>query len=349
MSEPFHAFSPTLQIDREGFLVSDGLRLTDKEFGQAFLGSLKIAENGRYEAVFDGRPIRIESFDHPILVVDLKLEDRVWIATGLYEFKTQIARDDLKLDLWDRVCGRNRSGIPCVLSRSAQARLFDEADGLTDETITFGDTTVSLGPWLWDVKAPSTPQFWSDYYRSDQELPWELENHHPALEAMLKQMKPPRSRISVFGCGGGHDAAYLAKQAHLVRAYDFSAEAIALARRRYGNLEGIEWMEQDVLSLPRDLFEQSDIVIEHTLFCAISPARRRELVQTWTRALVPSGYLVGIFFVMDRQQGPPYGATEHEVYELLKKDFRLVYWNRWKQSVPKRDGIELAVVAQKKE
>ncbi|MBX9767622.1 MAG: hypothetical protein K2X47_10160, partial [Bdellovibrionales bacterium] len=54
---------PTLQIDREGFLVSDGVKLTDLEFGRAILDSISIAENGRYESKHRGVVYQIQSFD----------------------------------------------------------------------------------------------------------------------------------------------------------------------------------------------------------------------------------------------------------------------------------------------
>ncbi|MBX9766583.1 MAG: methyltransferase domain-containing protein, partial [Bdellovibrionales bacterium] len=293
-----------------------------------------------------------------LVLTDLTLEDEEWYGAGIYGSDLLIPFNELKLDAWDRVCGRTAKGIPFVLSRAAQVALFDSADELTDDSISLGGKTVLFEPWTWEVKAPSTTEFWNNFYRAkDAALPWELPGPHPALEAMLKQMKPPRSRISVFGCGGGHDAAYLANQSHIVKAYDFSADAIALAKSRYPRVDGLEFVQQDVLELPKRLYGMSDIIIEHTLFCAISPTRRKDLVHMWNRALVPSGYVVGIFFVMDRTQGPPFGTTEFEIHELLKKEFRFVYWNRWK-SVPgtegvdglptKRDGIELVVVAQKK-
>jgi hypothetical protein len=51
---------------------------------------------------------------------------------------------------------------------------------------------------------------------------------------------------------------------------------------------------------------------------------------------------------MDRDEGPPFGATEWEIHELLKKDFDFLYWTRTKASVETRRHRELVVYAGKR-
>ena len=92
----------------------------------------------------------------------------------------------------------------------------------------------------------------------------------------------------------------------------------------------------------------ADIIFEHTLFCAIAPEKRKELVRVWKNSLSDAGYLLGIFFVMPKRSGPPYGGSEWELRELLEPHFRLMYWKRWLHSPPRRQGTELVVFAQKR-
>jgi hypothetical protein len=46
--------------------------------------------------------------------------------------------------------------------------------------------------------------------------------------------------------------------------------------------------------------------------------------------------------------GPPFGSSEWEIRERLKKFFDFLYWTRWKTTPEDRLGIELIVYAQKK-
>jgi hypothetical protein len=52
---------------------------------------------------------------------------------------------------------------------------------------------------------------------------------------------------------------------------------------------------------------------------------------------------------MDKGSAPPFGATEWEIRERLKRSFNFLYWTRWKKSIPRRLGKELVVYAQKKQ
>jgi hypothetical protein len=51
---------------------------------------------------------------------------------------------------------------------------------------------------------------------------------------------------------------------------------------------------------------------------------------------------------MYKKQGPPYGGSEWELRQRLKDSFQFVFWGRWQKSLPKRQGKELFVYAQKK-
>jgi SAM-dependent methyltransferase len=150
----------------------------------------------------------------------------------------------------------------------------------------------------------------------------------------------------ILGCGSGNDAAYFAKQGHTVTAVDFSEEAVAQAKAKYEGVEGLTFLRQDALALPESWNERFDLVFEHTFYCAISPDRRGELVRTWKRMLHGQGHLLGVFFVMEKRFGPPFGGSEWEIRERLKKDFKFLYWTRWHRSLERRKAKELVVYAQ---
>jgi hypothetical protein len=63
--------------------------------------------------------------------------------------------------------------------------------------------------------------------------------------------------------------------------------------------------------------------------------------------LADHGHLLGIFFTIDNNSRPPFGATEWELRERLKKTFQLFYWTKWKAETTRAPGVELIIYAKK--
>ena len=177
-----------------------------------------------------------------------------------------------------------------------------------------------------------------------------MQGAHPALTKMAAAIKVQRSRILVLGCGRGHDAAWFARAGHIVTAVDYSEDAISEAKHLYGDVADLTFAREDALALPTKYTEAFDIVFDHTLYCAIDPARRGDLVKSWRKALTENGHLLGIFFCNEKQKGPPYGGSEWELRSRLNKQFRTLFWQRLKDS-PKENlsrlGSELFIYSQK--
>jgi SAM-dependent methyltransferase len=165
---------------------------------------------------------------------------------------------------------------------------------------------------------------------------------------MLPRLKLPPSRVLVLGCGSGNDAAHFAKHGHFVTAVDISPEAIQRGKTKYGEEKNLRFIQEDIFRLPTEMYGQFDLIFEHTCFCAIDPRRRNELISLWKKFLTPQGHLLAIFFTMEKRGSPPFGGSEWELRERLKKSFQFVFWGRWRQSVERRLGKELLVYAQKK-
>jgi SAM-dependent methyltransferase len=189
--------------------------------------------------------------------------------------------------------------------------------------------------------------FWSEIYQNEKP-PWDLDQPAPALVDMLPRLKLSKSRILVLGCGAGHDAAFFAKAGHVVTAVDFSPEAIERGRKLYGEFKNLQFVEADIFNLPQDMQGSYDLIFEQTCFCAVNPTLRSRLVSIWRGLLAEQGFLMGVFFVNEKKKGPPYGASEWEIRERLKKGFHFVFWGRLKNSIERRYGKELLVYAQKK-
>lgn len=341
MSEPLQ----TIPLDEEGyFILKDGVRLTDENEGSRLLSRMTLDENNACWTTWDGQKLLVEPFDKPLVIQQVSLTDTdlllhaPYITTFTAELKT------LCLDRWDRFHGLTRENhMPFVLTRKAQADLFHIAEDFDDDSITFFGKQYPTPPFYIENEEVSESAFWTAKYREGQPK-WDLQGPHPALPAVLPQLKLIKSRILVLGCGRGHDAAYLAKQGHVVKGIDLSEHVVQEARKQYGDIHTLSLETGNALSMSLD--HQYDIVFEHTLFCAISPLLRMDLVRQWKKALDVGGHLLGIFFVHPKRGGPPFGGSEWELRQLLEKDFRLLYWKRWTHSPEHRIGTEIVVYAQ---
>lgn len=259
----------------------------------------------------------------------------------------------LHVDEWDRFCGELENGLSFVFSRKAQAQFFELADEFDDDSITIGPTQYPITPWLKSHIDVESESFWSEHYRrwkDDASKPgWDKGAPAEPLKDILAQIKITKCRIAVLGAGSAHDAHHLASVGHIVTAIDISPEAIKRAKENYGSNSNLEFIQADAFRLPQNLLGQFDLVFEHTFFCSVNPTYRARVIQTWKRLLVPNGHFLGIFFMLNRGEAPPFGSTEWEIRARLEKHFRFLYWTRWKKSLPERQGKELVVYAQKLE
>lgn len=337
-----------LAIDEEGFPLSGELRIKDEALGVQILSSLAYAENGAFVCTIQDRQVLVEAFDEPYVARNIQLVGLGQIEILLpYQIKKVAKLSTLTVDEWDRFHGLTLEKIPFVLSKSAQSELFQKASDYDDESFTIDGTRYETSPWLSAHKDVQDSAFWSNIYRTESPG-WEMNRPAPALEEMLPRIKLPKSRVLVLGCGSGNDAAFFASHGHVVTAVDFSEEAISRAKEKYGHLKDLEFIQKDVFKIGHEWNESFDLVFEHTCYCAIDPAKRNDLIRLWKRLLVPGGQLMGVFFAMERRSAPPFGGTEWELRERLRKSFQFLFWSRWKKSTDRRAGKELFVLAVKR-
>ena len=335
-----------IQIDEEGYLLQGDARVNDALLGAEVLTQISFAPNGCFVSRAGGVPVIVEAFDEPLVALSIDLESLT--ITAPYNVDFDFKPEHLSLDEWDRFHGLTKDGIPFVLSRAAQASIFDQLDEYDDESITFKGNIYQIPAWLSAENDVTKEAFWTNIYNTEKDLPWSLHEVSPVIKDMVPRLKLTRSRILVLGAGEGHDAAYFAKEGHFVTAVDFSDEAIKRGKALYGDIANIKWIEADVLKLGPEHFGQYDYVVEHTCYCAIDPADRAKLVKQWRNLLTERGHLIGVFFAMHKRNGPPFGGSEWEIRNRLKSNFHMIFWGRWKASTPGRQGKELFIFAQKK-
>lgn len=336
-----------ITIDEEGYFAFDGKKVDDETYGRELLKNIKPEEKNRFSTSLQGNKAWLEYFDAPLMAKHVRLKDATtgtidlpYNSTADFEFKT------LTSDEWDRFHGYTKDGIPFVFNRQAQYEFFDLLDGFDDDSITVKGKKYSIEPWLKPFADANKDKFWTNIYQTE-EPGWELHGPTPVLKDIFPQIKISKSKVLVLGCGSGHDAAFFAEAGHVVTGVDISSEAINRAKEQYGKMENLSLIQGDAFKLPESWTGKFDLVFEHTCYCAITPERRNELIKSWRRVLAPQGHLLGIFFSMEKRDGPPFGGSEWEIRERLKDKFKFLYWTRWRNSIENRKGRELVVYARK--
>ena len=189
---------------------------------------------------------------------------------------------------------------------------------------------------------------WDDRWaRGD--TPWDMAQPAPPLvRAVERGIVPRGARVLVPGCGAGHDARFLAASGCDVTAVDISATALAKARAlAEGEGARVAFVEADLFALPQEL-GTFDVVWEHTCFCAIDPSRRDDYVRAVAGALRPGGRLVGLFFDIRPETGPPFGTSAEEIRHRFAPHFDPVSVEPAADSHPSRLGRELFAVMERR-
>jgi len=149
----------------------------------------------------------------------------------------------------------------------------------------------------------------------------------PTLAFLEKRISiKPRSRILVPGCGFGSDALYLAEKGYQVSAVDWARETIDEVRKRARKKDlEIETLCASVWAIPASWNETFDVWVEHTFFCAISPADRERYAQKAFELLKPGGkFLAALFVTKDPKAALP-SQTGGPPFFLLEKDVRRIF------------------------
>jgi SAM-dependent methyltransferase len=168
---------------------------------------------------------------------------------------------------------------------------------------------------------------WEERYRSG-DIPWEKGAPCPALLELIDSGLFS-GRVLVPGCGLGHDVRALAAGGADPVGLDIAPLAVEQARRMDPGAPPHRYRLGDLFNLPESDREAFDGVWEHTCFCAIDPARRKEYAQAVAFCLLRGKVFAAIFYLRpwdpdeDQTQGPPFGVGEEELDRLFSETFEL--------------------------
>src|SRR4051812_32996839 len=138
---------------------------------------------------------------------------------------------------------------------------------------------------------------WEARYLAN-DMPWEKGEASPGLvDFLAAHPELQRGTVAVPGCGTGHDVRAWASAGFKVSGFDLAPTALQLAREKTNSAGLTATFEQ------RNFLEDAppqpfDWLFEHTLFCAINPARRDDYMKALVRWLKPGGQFLAVFYTI---------------------------------------------------
>jgi SAM-dependent methyltransferase len=172
-------------------------------------------------------------------------------------------------------------------------------------------------------------------------VPWDRGAPHYLLEGWVRERGRRRGRRAlVVGSGMGRDSEYLAGLGFATVAFDFSATAIAAARRRLPD-SPVDDRVADLLDPAPDWREAFDLVVESLTVQSLPRQLRSAAIARVRRMVAPGGALLVIAAVKGEEDDPadgPWPLTRGEVesfaadgLDLVRlEDFRDPDAHRWR-------------------
>jgi SAM-dependent methyltransferase len=195
---------------------------------------------------------------------------------------------------------------------------------------------MSTGPAENELDSSQT-QFWNRRWLAGK-MPWDLGGVPPSLVSFLSRTRPP-IQVLIPGCGSGYEVQAFHEAGHNVTAIEFSAAAVAQARKVLGPLA--------VKVIHGNFFKHDfganryGLVYERGFLCSLPPDRWPDYASRMAQLLTPGGKLVGLFLYGQEPEPPPYPLTDETAANLLGGDFRLRYTEQSAaQSVAVYQGLE---------
>jgi Thiopurine S-methyltransferase (TPMT). len=187
------------------------------------------------------------------------------------------------------------------------------------------DDMPSVGPEFFDIRYAAGRMAW-DYGGVQNLLKVFLDKH------------PGPGRVLIPGCGSGYEIEAFSSGGWDVIGIDFSAVAVARARRLLGPLADKVY-KGDFFTYP--LGESCfDIIYERTFLCTMLPDVWPHYAERIANLVAPSGVLCGFFFLGPEEEPPPYPISQDQLDELLGGAFEKVEDNAVEDSLPLYSGKE---------
>jgi SAM-dependent methyltransferase len=194
-------------------------------------------------------------------------------------------------------------------------------------------------------------EWWEQLYQA-KKTPWDLGKPAPPLLTYLKSpYAVPPGKLAIPGCGNGHDCMPFLASGFEVTGIDFAPSAVRNTFQKFQQT-GVAGTKGYLLE--RNIFDiheydgYYDYILEHCMFPALDPSRRRTYVYTLADLLKPGGKVIGLWWLMESKSGPPFPFTKHDIYELFDTRFNIEIAYAPNDSMPQRKNAELLTVMTKR-
>ena len=186
--------------------------------------------------------------------------------------------------------------------------------------------------------------YWNDRYTKG-ESSWDIGYVSTPLKEYIDLLDNKNISILIPGCGNAYEAEYLLQKGFnnitLIDISTVAAEAVKEKFASYG----------DKLKVIRgDFFElqqKFDLILEQTFFCALDPSLRKNYAAKMYDLLKQDGKLAGLFFNRSFDDSPPFGGNKEEYMNLFAPLFDILVMEKAYNSIERRMGTELFMIARK--
>ena len=190
-------------------------------------------------------------------------------------------------------------------------------------------------------------EYWDTLYKSN-EIGWDIGYPSPALADYIDQFKNRDLKILIPGCGNGYEAQYLlAKGFKDITVIDIAPTLTAGLEQRFEPFLGTQ-----LHVITGDFFKlkgKFDLVLEQTFLSALEPQLRTAYTKKLYDLLNPGGRVVGVIFgKIFNEEGPPFGGTREEYYNLFSTYFDMHTLELCYNSIERRSGTELFINLRRK-
>jgi SAM-dependent methyltransferase len=187
--------------------------------------------------------------------------------------------------------------------------------------------------------SPLNDDFWSNRYLTEQ-TGWDIGYISTPLKEYVDQLEDKSISILIPGCGNAYEAHYLWDNGFRnITLIDISSVLVEKLQQKVAHTS--------IRVLHGDFFEhhgQYDLLLEQTLFCAISPELREKYIAQAATLLKPEGKLAGVLFNCHFDGGPPFGGTIEEYRPMFNRHFNILKMEPCYNSIEARSNREAFII-----
>ena len=189
------------------------------------------------------------------------------------------------------------------------------------------------------------PEYWNKRYLTD-DFGWDAGSITTPLKTYFDQLTNKELKILIPGAGNSYEAEYLFKNGfENVFVLDYASEPLQNFKARNPRFHDQNLIQDDFFKH----YDNYDLIIEQTFFCAINPILRLNYAQHMHQLLKPAGKLVGVLFddVLNADK-PPFGGDPTEYRTYFDNYFTYKVFEPCYNSIKPRENRELFINLVKK-